>query len=132
MTAFLDTNIVVRYLTGDPPNMARRAAKVIDTTNELLVTDVVLMETAYVLMENYHVPSERVMDLLAALITRHNVSVFALDKTLVLEALELCRPSGRISIPGALVWAAARSEPSPVIYTFDQRFPAEGVDRRLI
>jgi hypothetical protein len=30
MNNFLDTSMVVRYLTGDPPEMAEKAARVID------------------------------------------------------------------------------------------------------
>ena len=30
MSDFLDTSMVVRYLTGDPPNMAEQAARVIE------------------------------------------------------------------------------------------------------
>ena len=49
MTALLDTSIVVRYLTNDPPAMAMVGAEVIEGEENLRITDVVLAETAYVL-----------------------------------------------------------------------------------
>ncbi len=49
MSGFLDTSILVRYLTGDPNDLAERAAQIIDAEDDLQLTDVVLAETAYVL-----------------------------------------------------------------------------------
>lgn len=46
---FLDTSVVVRYLTGDPPEMADRAAALIDAGGALILSELVLIETAYVL-----------------------------------------------------------------------------------
>ena len=46
---FLDTNCIVRYLTDDPPEMAERAARVIDSEQFLTVSVLVIVETAYVL-----------------------------------------------------------------------------------
>ena len=48
----------------------------------------------------------------------------------LLSGLELCRPSGRVSVPDALIWAMARAQPPSVVYTFDRRFPAEGIELR--
>jgi len=42
----LETSMLVRYLTGDPPDLADVSAEVIDGVNELLVTGVVIVETA--------------------------------------------------------------------------------------
>ena len=127
MSGLLDTNVVVRYLTGIPPHMAERSARIIDQEAELQVTDVALVEAAYVLTSFYRVPREAIVDNLIALLRKDNISVFRLDKDLVCQALLLCRPSGRVSFADALVWAAARSSEDKVVYTFDERFPADGV-----
>ena len=52
---------------------------------------------------------------------------FRLDKDLVLQALLFCRLSGRVSFADALVWAAARSQAGAAVYSFDARFPDEGI-----
>ena len=64
------------------------------------------------------------------LVQRDNVSTYAMDEEFVVEGLMMCRPSGRVSIADALLWAAARSGGARVIYTFDQRFPNEGIELR--
>ena len=130
MSGFLDTSVVVRYLTGDPPESAEQAAKIIDEVDDLLVTDVVLTETAYVLTSVYQVPREVAVDHLIAFLQKENISPFALDKSLVLHALLLCRPSGRVSFADAMVWAAARSAGSQVVYSLDERFPGDGMEVR--
>ncbi|MCD6567732.1 MAG: PIN domain-containing protein [Dehalococcoidia bacterium] len=126
----MDTSVVVRYLTGDPPESAEQAAKIIDGVDDLLITDVVLTETAYVLTSVYQVPREIVVDHLIAFLQKENISPFALDKSLVLLALLLCRPSGRVSFADAMVWAAARSAGSRVVYSLDKRFPGDGIEVR--
>ena len=127
MSGIVDTSVVVRYLTGIPPEMAERSALIIDQEDELQLTDVVLAEAAFVLTSVYDVPREAVVDNLIALLRKENISVFGLDKDLVCQALLLCRPSGRVSFADALVWAAARSTSDKVVYTFDEQFPADGV-----
>ena len=130
MSGFLDTSMVVRYLTGDPPQMAEQAARIIDQEDHLQITDVVLAETAYVLTSVYQVPRDVVVDHLVALVQKENISLFALDKGLALQALLLCRPSRRISFADAMVWAAARSAGSRVVYSLDEHFPSDALEVR--
>lgn len=130
MSGLLDTSMVVRYLTGDPPELAEKAARVIDGEEALQVTDVVIAETAYVLMSVYGIPRSVVVDHLVAFLQKENISPFALDKGLVLQALLLCKPSGRVSFADAMVWAAARSSESKVVYSLDERFPEDDLKVR--
>jgi predicted nucleic acid-binding protein len=123
MSALVDTSVIVRYLTGDPPDLAARAAEILDREEGLEVTDVVVVETAYVLTTVYGVARERVVDTLIQLLQKENLSLFGLTKAAVLDALLMCRPSGRISFADALTWAAARSGGVGRLYTFDARFP---------
>ncbi len=127
MSWLLDTSMLVCYLTGDPPDLADVSAQVIDGEDPLLITDIVLFETAYVLRSEHDVPREAIVDHLIALLRKENIDAFRLDKHLVIEALRLCRPSGRVSFGDALVWAAARSEAGSTVYSLDQRFPDEGI-----
>lgn len=129
MAALLDTSVVVRYLTGDPPSLAARAAGIIDGGEPLAVTDVVVAETAYVLASVYGVPRAELVDGLVAFLQKRNVTAFGLDKGTVIQALLLTRPSKRVSFADAMVWAAARSTEG-VVYSFDDRFPAEGIQVR--
>jgi predicted nucleic acid-binding protein len=130
VSGILDTSMVVRYLRGDSPDLASRAASVIDEEDGLQLTDVVLAETAYVLNSVYRVPRETVVDHLVAFLQKQNIGVFGLDKGLVLQALLLCRPSGRVSYSDALIWAAAQSTSEKIVYSLDERFPRDGLDVR--
>ena len=134
MRAFVDTSILIRYLTGDPPEMLDAARQIVDEVESVALTDVVLAETAFVLLSVYGVPRSAIVDSLVELIRKENIAIHELDKHVVVQALLLCRPSSRVSFADAMLWAAARSaatgEAPPVIYSFDQRFPAVGVDVR--
>ena len=130
MSGFLDTSFVVRYLTADSPALAERAARVLDGQGELVLTDVVLVETAYVLTSVYRIPREVVVDGLVALVQKENLSVFGMEKGPVLQALLMCRSSGRVSFADAMLWAAARSAGAEAVYSFDERFPVDAVEIR--
>lgn len=134
MSSFVDTSVLVRYLTAEPPEMLEAARRIVDETDPLVLTDVVLAESAYVLLSFYRVPHEAVVDGLVELVQKRNIAVYGLDKDAVVRALLYCRGSGRVSFADAMVWAAARSagvSKGPItVYTFDQRFPSEGLDLR--
>ncbi len=128
MSGFLDTSMIVRYLTNDPPDMADKAAGIIDGEDDLYVTDVVIVETAYVLTSVYDVPRSVVVDYLITFLQKKNMVPFSLDKGNVLQSLLLCRPSARVSFADAMVWAAARSSGDRIVYSLDERFPRDGLE----
>ena len=127
---FLDTNMALRYLTNEPSDMAALARQIILEATHLQVTAVTLMETAYVLRSQNRIPREEIVDQLTELVSRDNIAVYGIDKDLALQGLRMCRPSGRVSIADAMIWAAARSSGARIIYTFDRRFPGEGIELR--
>ncbi len=127
---FLDTSVIVRYLTGDPADLAVLAQRIVDDDVTLTLTDVVLTETLYVLTSVYRIPREIVVDRVIGLVSKKNIVVYALDKDTVIHGLLMCRRSGRVSISDAMIWAAARTAGATRIFTFDQRFPSEGVELR--
>ena len=126
--AFLDTSMVVRYLIGTPPELANRAAAVIDQVDALQVAGVTVLETAHVLTRVYRIPRQHVVDYLVEFLQKSNINLYALEKGLVIQALLTCRASGRISFGDALIWAAARTAGDPVVYSLDERFPADGLE----
>jgi predicted nucleic acid-binding protein len=133
VTALLDTSVIVRYLTLDPPDQGARARELIDGELRLTIPTVAIAEASYVLMRFYGIAREHVVDVLTELITRESIVTLELPKPLVIEALELCRPSGRVSVTDALIWASARAaDENSAVYTFDRRFPDSRVDRRVI
>ena len=126
--AFLDTSVVVRYLIEDSPAMAKRAAEIIDSDQPLILSEVALAEAAFVLDSFYEVQRDTLVDALIALVLRRNISILNVSKPLVLDGLRQCRPSKRVSFADALLWAEAREMGAPRIYSFDRRFPADGLE----
>ena len=126
-SAWLDTNVIVRYLVADDPLLADKATTIVEQSARLLVNTAVLAESSYVMTSVYGRPRADVIDALSEFVARHNIRIPGVEKAYVLDALRRCRDSGRISIVDALLWAEARSSHSKAIYTFDGRFPGEGV-----
>ena len=127
MSSLLDTSVIIRYITRDDASLAEAASRVIDGDEELIVTDVILAESWFVLTSVYQLARADAVDALISLIRKPNVETYPLDKNLAVEALLLCRPSGRVSPADALLWATARMR-RDAVRTFDQRFPADGID----
>ncbi len=130
MTGFLDTNVVIRYITNDPPRLADRAAAILDSDEDFEVTGVVLAEAAHVLASYYRLSRAEIIDALLELLQRENVHTSAIEKAFIIQGLQFCRPSNRVSVPDAMIWAAARSSGVNAVYSFDDRFPAESIDLR--
>ncbi len=127
LKGIVDTSFIIRYLTGQPPDPATQAREVIDGSAQLGLTDVAIVETAYVLTTVYQMSRDAVVDALAAVVQRRNIVTLPAEKEYVVLALQMCRTSGRVSFGDALIWAAARSQKVSLIYTFDERFPSDGV-----
>ncbi|MDZ7732488.1 MAG: PIN domain-containing protein [Acidimicrobiia bacterium] len=89
MSAFVDTNILVRHLTGDPPVMGKRATAYLAEADELYLTDLIAAETVYVLGSFYDVARARVAEAMRSLIGFD--SMVTVDPALLLRAIEIYR-----------------------------------------
>lgn len=87
MTAFLDTNVLIRHLTGDPPDQARRATQFLADQDEPLVADLVLAEMVYVLESFYEQAPSAVAKKAQAVLAFPAVRV--VNAGLLLRAIEL-------------------------------------------
>jgi AbrB family looped-hinge helix DNA binding protein len=87
VTAFVDTNVLVRHLTGDPPAQARRATRYLERADELLLADLIAAEVVYVLESYYEVPRGQVAETLRAVLAFPAVRV--IDPGLLHRALEV-------------------------------------------
>ena len=117
MTAFVDTNILVRHLTGDPPDMAARATAYLEAESELLLTDLVAAETVYVLESFYEAPRPQVAQALRSLLAFRSVA--SVDPALLLRAAEVYE-SDRIDFAEAYLVACAETTGVAKIASFDR------------
>ncbi|WP_167666219.1 PIN domain-containing protein [Mycolicibacter icosiumassiliensis] len=109
MTAFVDTNILVRHLTGDPPDLAARATEYLRSAERLLLADVIVAETVYVLKSFYRAPREQVAEAIRSLITFDCMN--SVDPAL-LSASSPSTPWS-ISPPGSACTPGSPSPPTP-------------------
>ncbi len=87
MSAFVDTNVLVRHLVGDPPAMAARATEYLRQEDDLLVADLVIAESIYVLESFYEVDRRDIANAMRSLLSLETVIV--VDRSLLLRSLEV-------------------------------------------
>ena len=128
MSAFVDTNILVRHLTGDPPEQAARATAFLAAADELLLADLVVAEAVYVLESFYEVPRARVAELIRAIIAFPTIVV--LDPAMLLRSLEVYE-TDRLDFAEAYLVAQAERSGIGVIASFDRAIDRVTTVRRL-
>jgi predicted nucleic acid-binding protein len=128
VSAFVDTNILIRHLTGDPPGQAARATRFLTTADELLLADLVVAEVVYVLESFYEVPRARVAELVRAILAFPAVVV--LDPAMLLRALEVYE-TARLDFAEAYLVAQAERSGVGVVASFDRAIDRVGTVRRL-
>jgi predicted nucleic acid-binding protein len=116
LTTLLDTNVVIRHLTGDPPAMARRATEFLASTSDLVLVDLVMAECVYVLESFYEVKPSRVAELMRAALA---VPTIWADTELLLRALEIYELD-RLDFAEAYLVAAAELTGAETIASFDK------------
>ena len=129
MRQFLDTSILVRYLTGEPEEQAARVTVLLRSGGTLWATEAALLETAHVLEKEYGYTRDAVVGAMITLIREPFLQLHGLEYYSLLQALLFCRGSRRVSFGDAFIWAAAFADRGEV-YSFDQRFPREEVTVR--
>lgn len=87
LTALLDTNVLIRHFTGEPRGQAERAAELLSGGETLVLTDLIVAETAYVLGSVYKLGRELVADLLRVVIAHPTIEVS--DAAILLRTLAL-------------------------------------------
>ena len=127
MTAFLDTNILIRHLTGDPPAQASRATRYLERAEDLLLPDLIFAEVAYVLESYYEVARAQVADALRAILAFRAVRV--VDLELLQRAVEVCEVH-RLDFADAYLVASAERTGVGVVASFDRSIDRVGSVRR--
>jgi predicted nucleic acid-binding protein len=117
LSAFIDTNILVRHLTGDPPRMAARATRFLASDGDLLLTDLVAAETVYVLESFYETPRDQVAEAIRSLIAFE--SIVCVDPALLLHAVEVYE-TDRLDFAEAYLVACAESTQVGKVASFDR------------
>jgi predicted nucleic acid-binding protein len=127
VTAFVDTNVLIRHLTGDPPDQARLASRYLERAEEPLLPDLILAEVTYVLESFYEVARVQVAATLRAILAFPAIRV--LDAELLQRAVEVYEVH-RLDFADAYLVAAAERTGIGVIASFDRSIDRVGTVRR--
>jgi predicted nucleic acid-binding protein len=128
VTAFVDTNVLVRHLTGDPPEQAARATRLLAEAEQLLLADLIVAEVVYVLESFYEVPRPRVAELVRAIIAFPAIGVA--DESLLLRALEVYEVH-RLDFADAYLVAQAEAAGVDAVVSFDKAIERVTTVRRV-
>lgn len=130
--AYLDTNVIVRYLTGEPIEMAAEAQALILAAERrsvlLRVTMVTVAETVWTLRSVYGLGRDAIAESMASFVAADGIETESQAE--VMLALSLYREKN-IDFADALLAARALLSGPPVIYSFDRHFDrVPGIQRR--
>jgi predicted nucleic acid-binding protein len=117
VSAFVDTNILIRHLTGDPPEMAARATAYLASASQLFLVDLVVAETVYVLESFYRAPRVQIASSIRSLLAYG--AVVTVDPALLLRAIEIYEQD-RLDFAEAYLVACAETTGIGVIASIDQ------------
>lgn len=124
----VDTNILIRHLTGDPPDQAARATRFLASTDRLLLTDVILAEVVYVLGSVYRVQRDDIARLAESIVTSPRIRV--LDLPLLLRTIEVYRDF-RLAFADAYLVACAETTHPHIVVSFDRGISRVGTVQRV-
>ena len=116
MTAFVDTNVLVRHLTGEPAALARRATHFLATEPELYLADLIVAETVYVLESFYKAPRTQIATAMRSLVAMR--SMITVDPALLLRAIEVYDVE-RLDFAEAYLVACAERTGVNAVVSFD-------------
>jgi predicted nucleic-acid-binding protein len=108
----VDTNLLVRILTNDDPNQARRALKILNT-DDIFIPKTVLLETECVLRHAYEIDRSNIINGFQKLLGLSNVNVE--DPDTIYQAISWYE--NKFDFADALHLASARRCTS--FFTFD-------------
>jgi len=131
---FIDTDVIIRFLTGDDPQKQAAATALFEQVEQGLLTvaapDTVIADAVYVLSSPrlYHQARSAVQELLSALV--HLAHFQVQNRPAVLRALELYG-STKLDFGDTLIIASMEQQHSQVLYSYDADFDRfDGITRQ--
>jgi len=121
--SYIDSNVILRYLTQDPPGMAEKALKIFVDAKKgrltLLITSLTMAEVVWVLESYYGHSKKQISETLTQFLLCDGLEVESLD--LLLGALNLYQEKNIDFADAVLASQALRKGPAS-IYSFDHHF----------
>ena len=131
--AYIDTNVIVRFLTGDPSQMAEQARLLFDSVDRgeqtLVVSMIVIAETVWVLQSFFGYQPSAIAQILQELLSHDFIETE--DKVGMLTALSLYTEKN-IDFVDAILAVQMAQQSIREIYSFDHHFERLSGITRLI
>src|SRR2546425_1878469 len=131
---FLDTDVIIRFLTGDDPEKQAAATALFEQVEQGLLTvqapDTVIADAVYVLSSPrlYHLARHDIQEMLATLVRLPQFQVQ--NRWSVLRALELYA-STKLDFGDTLIIASMEQQGSHLLYSYDMDFDhIQGITRQ--
>lgn len=130
---FLDTDVIIRFLTGDDPEKQAAATALFEQVEQGLLTiqapDTVIADAVYVLSSPrlYRVDRINIRDMLAAIVRLPQFQIQ--NRWSVLRALDLYAAT-KLDFGDTLIIASMEHQGSHLLYSYDKGFDhIEGITR---
>jgi predicted nucleic acid-binding protein len=121
--AVVDANVILRYFTKDPPDMAEAALKTFSAAQEgdvrLVVAPVTVAEVVWVLESFYGYPKLQIAETMTEFLSADGLEV--IDLELLVQALSLYHEKN-IDFADAMLTSFALSRGLSMVYSFDRHF----------
>ncbi len=121
--AYVDANVVLRFLTGDPPPMAEQAAALFQAVEQgklrLVLDTIVLAEVVWVLQSFYRYRPSEIAPVLREFLLQDGIE--AEEKDVLFQALSFYEMKN-VDFADALVAARMQKRRVEQIFSFDEHF----------
>lgn len=121
--AYVDTNVILRFLTGDPPDLAAQARGLFDLVEQseltLIIDEIVVAETVWVLQSFYGYSNHEIAQVVQELLSHDGLQ--ADDKPGLLTALSFFADKN-VDFADALVAVHMGQRSVQDIFSFDRHF----------
>ncbi len=121
-TAFIDTNLLIRYFVKDDTTHARAAHRLLEQAARgevsLVVAPIVFAEITWVLESHFSLSLDTIADYLEAILQTPGLTV--LEAEVLSDAVGIYRRT-RIDFVDAWIASLAKSHEISRVYTFDRR-----------
>ena len=121
--AFVDANVVLRYLTKDPSTMAEASLKLFGAAQKgkisLRLISITVAEVVWVLESFYSYSKSQIAETLSQFLVSDGLKVENLD--LIIEALSLYQKKN-LDFADAFLSVVSLGDDHPIIYSFDHDF----------
>jgi predicted nucleic acid-binding protein len=121
--AYVDTNVIVRFLTRTPPDLAAQTKALFEAIErgemELIIDEIILAETVWVLKSFYDFSASEIARVLQDLLS--HTGIHAVEKDSSLTALSLFADKN-IDFVDALLAVHMAKQGDKEVYSFDTHF----------